>query len=369
MRPAARAWREGRAWTQGLVAAAAGQPSEIRVSYGHRHLPSPDDTAVGGIVKLQGLSREFPNSPYRFNVLYLVSSRLPDGAVTMARWARRAGARVVINQNGVAYPAWYGDGWEAVNAPMRELLALADHVFYQSAFCRLSADQFAGRAAATSEVLHNAVDVNTFTPPPPAAAHGLTLLLAGSQDQWYRYAAAVATLAVLIGRGVESRLIVTGRLGWTSDQQEGRTRADAFAREHGVLERIEFTGPYTQVQAPAIYRRADVLIHTKYNDPCPSVVVEALATGLPVAYSASGGVPELVGDAGVGIPAALSWEQDLPPDPAALADAVQNIAANRRDFSTRARRRAVDHLNLDRWLERHRAVFAGQPARLETIAQ
>ena len=64
----------------------------------------PDEPAVGGIVKLQHLIQEFPDTPHGFNVLYLVSSRLPDGAVALADWARRRGARVVINQNGAAYP-------------------------------------------------------------------------------------------------------------------------------------------------------------------------------------------------------------------------------------------------------------------------
>ncbi|HUQ86853.1 MAG TPA: glycosyltransferase family 4 protein [Vicinamibacterales bacterium] len=342
---------------QGAVAALAGTPGDAAVSYGHLHLPSRDETAVGGIVKLQSLSEEFPNSPLRFDVLYLVSSNLPEGAVTLARWARRSGARVVINQNGVAYPAWHGPGWERVNAPMRELLSLANYVFYQSDFCRRSADKFAGPPAGAYEILHNAVDIEVFSPSREAGAPK-TLLLAGSQDAWYRYAAAVDTLAALTQTGSDYRLIVTGRLGWTADRLDARSRADAYARERGVLERIEFVGPYTQRQAPEIYRRADILIHTKYNDPCPAVVVEAMACGLPVAYSATGGVPELVGDAGVGVPDVENWDRDLPPDPQKLAEAVREVAVHHGSFSSRARQRAVDHLNVRSWLARHRAVFA-----------
>lgn len=339
------------------MAAIAGKPRATAVSYGHLHLPARDETAVGGIVKLQSLADEFPNSPLRFDVLYLVSSNLPEGAVTMARWARRAGARVILNQNGVAYPAWHGPGWERVNEPMRHLLSLADHVFYQSDFCRRSADKFAGPAAGATEVLHNSVDVETFAPARDTRVPK-TLLLGGSQDAWYRYATAIDTLAALVGGGADYRLIVTGRLGWNADRGAARERANGYARDRGVLERVEFVGPYTQRQAPDIYRRADILLHTKYNDPCPAVVVEALATGLPVVYSATGGVPELVGDAGAGVAGPESWEQDYPPDPLLLAGAVRRVAADHRALSERARQRAVTHLNVRSWLARHRAVFA-----------
>ena len=318
LRPVARRYRDGRAWLAGAAGCIAGSDREVRVSYGHATLPSRDEPAVGGIVKLQSLSEVFPNTPLRYNVLYLVTSRLPEGAVILARWAKRKGARLIVNQNGVAYPGWYGDGWEAINAPMRALLSMADHVFYQSEFCRISADKFAGLPSGSWEILHNAVDVSAFTPRPPA--HGrstLTLLLGGSQDMWYRYASAVDTLAILIRDGINARLIVTGRLGWTRDTAAARRRADDYARECGVSDRLEFTGPYTQADAPALFRRADLLLHTKYNDPCPAVVVEALASGLPVAFSATGGVPELVGDAGCGVPGALGWDEDVPPNSSA----------------------------------------------------
>ena len=107
-----------------------------------------------------------------------------------------------------------------------------------------------------------------------------------------------------------------------------------------------------------MFQSAHILLHTQYNDACPRLVVEAMSCGLPVVYSASGGTPELVGkEAGIGIPAPLDWEKVHPPSPVALASAVLEVHKNYNDYAEAARRRAVDHFDLDPWLDRHQQIF------------
>jgi glycosyltransferase involved in cell wall biosynthesis len=358
LRPAARAVR--RAGARRL--ARGGQPPDgrgARVCYGLGPLPGIDDVAGGGVVKLQSLQRAFPDSPRDFNLLYLVSSRLPEASSTLIHAARRQGARLVVNQNGVAYPAWAGAAWRELNEPMIDLLAHADHVVYQSAFCKLGADRFVGAPQSGWEVLYNPVDTSHFAP----SSHrpetgGLTLLLGGTQDLEYKIVAAFDVVRLVRDAGHDARLIVTGRLRWTPDETANRRRADQWLSARGLTEVVTFTGPYTQRNAPAIFHRADILLHTKYNDPSPTVVAEAMACGLPVVHSASGGVPELVGDdAGIGIAAPLDWEREHI-DPAAMADAVVRVAGDRRRYADAARRRAVARFNVEAWLARHRQIFA-----------
>jgi glycosyltransferase involved in cell wall biosynthesis len=358
-RPIVRRLRRIAATSRTIGSAIGGRPADgaVAVSYGHLHVPALEEHAGGGVIKLQHLQRLYPNRAYRFNILYLVSSRLPEGAPDLARAAQRKGARVVLNQNGVAYPAWYGQGWERVNAPMTELLVLADHVFYQSRFCKESADRFAGTAAGAWEVLYNPVDTRAFVPAArPAAA--LTLLLGGTQTQEYRVVTALDVLARVARVRPDVRLLVTGGIRWRGGARAARRAVEDRARVLRVLDHIEFVGPYTQTDAPAIFQRADILLHTKCNDPCPTVVLEAMASGLPVVYSRSGGVPELVGDdAGIGVPADVSWDRDIPPSAEAMADAVMRIAESPERYRAAARQRAVDCFDVRPWVERHRDLF------------
>ena len=128
--------------------------------------------------------------------------------------------------------------------------------------------------------------------------------------------------------------------------------------ELGVGDRVDFAGRYAQRDAPELYRRAHVLLHPKVRDPCPNVVLEALACGVPVVHSASGGVPELVGDAGIGVSSETTWERDVPPAPDALAEAVRAVLSSLDSYRERARARAVGHFDLAPWIERHKALFA-----------
>jgi glycosyltransferase involved in cell wall biosynthesis len=337
----------------------------VAVYYGYDRVPALDEHAHGGMVKFQQLDRFFPNEPRSFSILYLGSSTVARDSSLLIKLARERGARFIWNQNGVAYRGWHGPGWEPMNEPLAEALHAADHVFFQSEFCKRSSDRFLGEPIGSWEVLHNPVDTTRFAPA-PGRAHGLTVLLGGNQYQRYRLETGLRAFARVTAERPDARLLVTGALSWSqaTEPQEARRSARRWVAELGLEDRVHFVGRYTQADAPALYRRATVLLHTKYNDPCPTVVLEAMACGLPVVYSASGGTPELVGPyAGVGIPAPLDWERDHPPAPDALAAAILEVSEQQPECSEAARQRAIDRFDLHRWVARHREVFEELTAR------
>jgi glycosyltransferase involved in cell wall biosynthesis len=326
----------------------------LAVSYGSEDMPADSDVVFGGAVKFRLLDRELPNAPRDFNVLYLGSSSMPVEAPRLVRLARRRRAAFVWNQNGVAYGGWYGDGWQLVNRPRARLLHDADHVIYQSAFCKVAADRFYGERAGAWEILHNPVDTTVFVPARGRPRRPFTLLLGGNQYQRYRIERALEALAVLRRTRGDARLIVAGALSFAPD---GAEETAHMLRTLGLADAVELCGPYMQADAPALLQRADVLLHPKYNDPCPTIVLEAMACGLPVVYSASGGTPELVGnDAGVGVAAPLDWEADHPPAPEDLAAAASSIAGELDERSAAARERAAQ-FDARGWIAHHLDLF------------
>lgn len=357
-----RVWAPGRAgrWSRAtrrwarLLAAGSPRPG-VRVFYGHDRIPAPGEPVAGGTAKFQRLATRFPNHPTDFSLLYLGSTWLPRDLPALLWDARRRGIPVILNQNGVGYPGWAGAGTEAFNAPIRRALGAAEHVLYQSEFCKRAADAWVRPPAGSWEVLPNAVDVDRFTPAERSPDGGPIVLLGGDQYQAYRLEVALETLAALVPTHPDARLLVTGRLV---------VPLEPLLDRFGLRGRVDVVGRYAQRDAPGIYRRAHLLLHTKVNDPCPSLVIEAMATGLPVVYARSGGVPELVGDdAGIGVPHPDGFERDEPPAAEALAEAVGRVLADLPGYAARARRRAVERFALGPWLDRHGELFERLAAR------
>jgi len=336
--------------TSGLTASASAS-GQIKIFYGGARTGD-----VGGpLVKVKRLREHFPESKWSYNLVYALSNAayLSENALNLIKKRR---IPIVLNQNGVFYPGWYEGDWQKMNAQMALAYHRADYVFWQTEFCRRTAQKYLGPREGAGEVLFNAVDTLKFRPSHGSRDRPFTFLLTGNIDAHlsYRILSAVAGLRSARDAGFYARLVIAGRA------VSGVVQAvKQSAKKLGLEEDVDFLGAYTHSAAPEIYQNADAYIMMKYLDSCPNTVLEAMASGLPVLYSESGGVPELVGPtAGIGLKIPECWEEtSITPPPEEIGKGMIDVMERVSDMSRAARQRAERKFDIINWIERHRQIF------------
>lgn len=96
---------------------------------------------------------------------------------------------------------------------------------------------------------------------------------------------------------------------------------ESLAKQLGISDRVIFAGQVRSVDMPAQYHRFDVLVvpsltRPNWKEQFGRVLVEAMASGVPVIGSDSGAIPDVISDAGLIVPEA---------DVAALAACLMNL--------------------------------------------
>lgn len=132
----------------------------------------------------------------------------------------------------------------------------------------------------------------------------------------------------------------------------------AEADRRGVAQRIRFAGEMADVERA--YRAADVLVMPSTREAFGMVLIEAMASGLPVIATEIAGVTDTIVDprvTGVLVPAR---------DPGSLAAALVEVVSNRdlrRRMGERGRERAVAGYGLEPCARRWLAIYEGARAR------
>jgi glycosyltransferase involved in cell wall biosynthesis len=137
--------------------------------------------------------------------------------------------------------------------------------------------------------LQNVVDTDHLRPGARRGESPVRLIAVGSLVQCKRFDRFLTTLAMLRR---EAKTPVTGVIvgsGPLRDELENQAKA------LGLLPSgVEFKGSIADI-AP-VYREADICVLTSDYEGTPNVLLEAMASGLPVVATKVGGVPELIKD-------------------------------------------------------------------------
>lgn len=134
---------------------------------------------------------------------------------------------------------------------------------------------------------------------------------------------------------------------------DGPCRGDleARARRPDLAGRVRFLGERGDV--PLLLRGLDVFVLSSIAEGISNTILEAMATGLPVVATRTGGNPELVEDGVTGTLVPVG-------NPATLAGALRAYLADphlRALHGKAGRQRAMEEFGLKRMAERHRELY------------
>lgn len=193
------------------------------------------------------------------------------------------------------------------------------------------------------EVLPNAVDTDLFHPPvqprPPGPSRWLNVAMHVPVKGLDVLLAALATLKDpaldweldLVGEGPEKRAL------------------ENQAAVLGLQGRVRFPGLLPREEVARRMREADLFILPSLSENLPCVLLEAMASGLPVVASRAGGIPELINHE--------QGELVTPGDPEALAAALRRCLVRKETFDRQRLARRAQSFSRAAVGERLAAVY------------
>ena len=146
-----------------------------------------------------------------------------------------------------------------------------------------------GLSPARIVTVPHGVDLNRFHPaenPARRRAEKLTLLFVAHNFRLKGLQCLLAALARAVPKGLVAELLVVGH--------GQRAAFEKMAAQLGLAAHVRFLGAVDEAGTAQLYRDSDVLVHPTFADHCSLVVLEALASGLPVITTRQNGAGEFI---------------------------------------------------------------------------
>jgi glycosyltransferase involved in cell wall biosynthesis len=193
------------------------------------------------------------------------------------------------------------------------------------------------------------IDVSAFQPQEGARSgdrDGCEILCVAALSRRKGHHVLLHALAMCRAQDERAHLVLAG------DGAE-RERLEALAAELGIADAVRFDGAVGHDRVPSLYASADVFCLPSFAEGVPTVLMEAMATGLPVVATNINGVAELVDDEQTGLLVAPARADLL----AAALARMTNDPELRARMGEAGRRRVIERYELRTAVDNLRAVI------------
>ncbi len=202
--------------------------------------------------------------------------------------ARLVGVKVLLHLHAAQIIAFHQSLPRPGRTLLRSMFRSADHVVVLGELWRGWVIETFGVAPQVISVVNNGVPATPLPRVPRAAGEPFRLLFLGNLLERKGISDLLHALAMPAARNADFCLTVAG--GGAVDTYK------ALAESLGIAARVQFTGWLDQAAARRCVTKADALVLPAYDEGLPLVILEAMATGVPVVCTPVGAIPEVFAD-------------------------------------------------------------------------
>jgi glycosyltransferase involved in cell wall biosynthesis len=220
--------------------------------------------------------------------------------------------------------------WHSFLRMQKKVVQQLDHIVTVSECSRVDIAEAFDRAAERIKLIHNGIDTTTFQPRPQIVPIPFRVMTTASADQPLKgLRFLLEAIAELKPRYPQLELLVVGKL-----QEGGQT--EALLTSLDLHNHVRFVSGITTEALIDYYAEASAVVSPSLYEGFGLPAGEAMACGCAVISSDGGALPEVVGDAGLIVPAG---------DSAALAVALERVLSDnllRKTLQRKGRARMVE---------------------------
>jgi glycosyltransferase involved in cell wall biosynthesis len=293
-------------------------------------------TSIGGPKERNALM----NKNFKINNTYpkfiFLQSSWPVEKLKYFITNQQSNLKYIYIQNGWFYEAWNPNQKimnDYRNQLFKQCIIESDWTIYQSKFCREAGEILTGTSFGEkkSSVIYN-----------PSRFESI-LDRKSDCEQEFRVVQVLSTNAIahehqiqpalealqLLNKEIGSRykLVIIG-----IDQNKRYEILESIDNKIIKSSQLQLLPRLDNKRIEKIYRKSDLALHLRYKDSCPNAVIDRLHFKLPHVFSETGGTPELINDAGIGLKTFDSWDKFQAVNSIDLFQAICKIEINYEEF-------------------------------------
>lgn len=235
------------------------------------------------------------NQSLSYGMLSLQSMGLP--LVTTVHHPVTSDLRIALQAARTPWERLLIRRWHSFLRMQKRVIRQLHHVVTVSEYSRQDIARDFGLQPSSIALVHNGVDTDTFRPLPEVARNPCRLMATASADaplKGLRYL--LLAYARLLRRYPDLELLLISK-----PRPGGRT--EQLIKRLGLVDRVRFVSGISTAEMVRYYAEAAVAVVPSIYEGFGLPAAEAMACGVPVVSTDGGALPEVVGDAGLLVPA------------------------------------------------------------------